>query len=86
MARVLVGRRAAKSPVLTPERDSQTLPQRREVDAPKIHNGSASGSFFTRQSCAMLVIGVLAGYIIVPIFLIESQLGKSLGGLCSFPR
>ena len=80
MTRLLVGRRGAKSPASTPERDSQTLPQRRDA-SPKVHKSAPSGSFFTRQSCAMLVVGVLAGYIVVPIFLIETELGSSLGGL-----
>ena len=92
MARLLVGR-GNKSPAKSPSSDeslptthththTQQQQQRRTAAEPKVHASPSSG-FCSRQAFMMLVVGVLAGYVILPIFLIESKLGDAFDRLPS---
>ncbi|CAB9499121.1 Trifunctional UDP-glucose 4,6-dehydratase/UDP-4-keto-6 [Seminavis robusta] len=67
--------RAGKSPAQSPaERDNQTLPQRRTPTKSTSSSGGGMSSFFSRQSVMMLAVGLLTGYVILPIFLIETKI------------
>jgi NAD dependent epimerase/dehydratase family len=74
MARLLF--RAGKSPNNSPapDRDHHTLPHRRSPTASSRTTGSSISSYCNRQSLMMLAVGLLTGYVILPIFLIETKI------------
>ena len=81
MARLLAGRRpnAPKSPATSHETVSP-LPTKRSPDDPKVHS---KPGYCSRQSFVMLVIGVMAGYVLLPVFLIETKLQDAFDRLPS---
>lgn len=84
----LLGRRGNRSPNSAPNdgKDLQSLPQRHASSPEKDKSRHpASGSFCSKQSFMMLVLGLLTGYVILPVFLIETKLESSFGRM-SFPQ
>ena len=61
--------KGAESPLTTPTRKSPA--SKSPASSPKVHASSGGGGWCSRQSIMMLAVGILTGYVILPIMLIE---------------
>lgn len=64
-------RRTGPGSPTSPERDEDVLPSRRRDHSPS--KEKKSGGWCSRQSFTMLAVGLMAGYIVMPILLIEKN-------------